>query len=179
MVSEMKSLGVDIVKLHPNVPTPTYGTSMSACFDLSFYPTSDVTVYTTPTNHRYTMDIASILRDGHIRIYPGHRVLTPTGLIFSIPNCFDKSYSIRLHPRSGLALKHGITLANSQGIVDLDYQQEVFAIMQNTSDVPFILDIGTRICQAEIIQNIPVMFNIKDSVESKSERSGGFGSTGV
>jgi dUTP pyrophosphatase len=112
------------------------------------------------------------------------RILIPTGLIFC---CSDdenvsgdiNTYSIRLYARSGMALKRGLTLVNSVGIVDVDYQEEVFVPLINLSRQNQVIKHKERICQAEIVQN--VRFSAVESLhklERLSERIGGFGSTG-
>ena len=91
-----------------------------------------------------------------------------------------QNYSIRLHPRSGLSLKRGLVLANSEGIVDVDYQEEVFVLLTNISEVTQTIKTGDRIAQAEIVCNEPFKFIvISKRPEKHSERKGGFGSTGT
>ena len=91
-----------------------------------------------------------------------------------------KTYSIRLHARSGMALKRGLILANSEGVVDIDYQQQVFALMVNTSKVLQKIQLNERICQAEVVKNESFTFSEVDTIpEPFMNRTGGFGSTGV
>jgi dUTP pyrophosphatase len=119
-----------------------------------------------------------------LTIYPGERLLVPTGLIFKIDvpvrNLhIPRTYSIRLHARSGMALKRGLILANSEGVVDIDYQEQVYALMVNTSKVVQTIQLHERICQAEIVKNETFAFVETDSrPEPFMNRTGGFGSTG-
>lgn len=139
-------------KSNTNASCPVYATASSACFDL-----------------------CACLSFPILTINPGQRVLVSTGLIFDIP----KGFSLRLHPRSGLALKNGLTLLNCEGVIDEDYVDAVGAILLNTSADVFVLNHGDRICQAELVRDIKVDFEeIVTPPLKKTDRSGGFGSTG-
>jgi dUTP pyrophosphatase len=164
-------------KLHPDVPIPAYQTTDSACFDLAYFPREGETIVAYNSINEKIDGLIPTLTDHTLYVGVGTRVLVPTGLVMKI-NELD-SYSIRLHARSGLALKHGIVLANAEGIIDKDYQQEIFVMLHNISKIPYRLDRGTRICQAEIVSNyIADFIEIKEMPEPMSERDGGFGSTG-
>ena len=115
-------------------------------------------------------------------------MLVPTGLVFKIEAYVSASsvkeilnrYSIRLHARSGLALKRGLVLSNSEGIVDVDYQQEVFVMLTNVSDIHQDIEFQERIAQAEIVRNEGfTLTELSAKPEAYSERNGGFGSTGT
>ena len=186
-------LVLSVHKLRDDIELPSYGTSLSNCFDLSFQPTSEEKIV--KGYNKFNEPIARHLNDlNEISIFPGDRLLIPTGLIFridhniTIENYSDilrefpplRNYSIRLHARSGLSLKRGLILANSQGIVDVDYQEEVFVLLTNISEVSQTIKKGDRIAQAEVVCNEQIHFTVVDSVPTKhSERSGGFGSTGT
>ena len=102
-------------------------------------------------------------------------MLVPTGLIFDIPT----GYSVRLYPRSSLALKQGLTLANNVGIIDSDYVQPVFMMVCNMSGFQQFVTDGERICQAELVQEKQyVLLKVDERPERKTDRDGGFGSTG-
>ena len=184
---------INVYKLRDDLELPKYGTTMANCFDLSFQPTSNLV-------HGYDSFNTAIEREinalGEISIYPGDRLLIPTGLIFKIQRNITietyadianpdndvplQNYSIRLHPRSGLSLKKGLFLANSEGIVDVDYQEEVFVLLTNTSKLHQTIRRGERIAQAEVVSNEPIQFTVVDTKPEKySERDGGFGSTGT
>lgn len=166
-------------KLHPNVPTPEYATLGSTCFDLTFYPTrGKVTGYDI-----YNAEIERLIQTDQGRvgvpIYPGDRLLIPTGLIAKL-NVPNPRLSIRLHPRSGMALKRGLVLANAEGVIDADYQKEIFAVIHNMSERLEFLEVGTRVCQGEILKNRRADIRIIDSPPAPyTTRDGGFGSTGV
>lgn len=183
---------VDVYRLHEAATIPSYGTSLSACFDLSFYPSK-----TDPMVNGYDKTNVSIQRyicDGDLIIRPHDRLLIPTGLVFKIHQKFSvenfsdifaereelNQFSIRLHPRSGLALKRGLVLANSEGIVDIDYQQQVYILLTNISEVSQTIKVGERIAQAEIVTNEKVRFvEVTTYPQQYSERDSGFGSTGT
>jgi len=184
---------MNVYKLRDDIELPTYGTSLANCFDLSFQPTSNVVTGYDSFNAPVERDINGF---GEVSIYPGDRLLIPTGLIFKIERYvtietfadiakYDdelplQNYSIRLHPRSGLSLKKGLILANSEGIVDVDYQEEVFVLLTNVSKMHQTIRRGDRIAQAEVATNEPFAFKVLTArPEKHSERSGGFGSTGV
>ena len=182
---------VNVYRLNDKVEMPTYGTTMANCFDLSFQPTQNVVTgydsFNAPVER-------TVNNPGEIYVYPGDRLLIPTGLIFKIEHKLTietfadisrtqlplKNYSIRLHSRSGLSLKKGLILANCQGIVDADYQEEVFVLLTNVSKMLATIRRGDRIAQAEVACNEPFEFNLISERPSKhSERDGGFGSTGI
>ena len=107
---------------------------------------------------------------------PMERALIRTGLTFKIPD----GYSIRLHPRSGMALKYGLTLANCEGVVDEDYTFETKIIMLNTSNDHIKIYNRDRIAQAELVKyEQPRFLEIFETITKESNRNGGFGSTGV
>ena len=177
--SELDYDTLKIYKLFPEAHLPVYGSQWAACFDLSasIRVADSVAVYghnNTKTN-RPMHDLLNGKRG--VTIYSGERCLVPTGLVFDL----DESQSLRIHPRSGLAWKNGITVANCEGIVDADYVNQTFVMLHNISSDPFPIFDGMRIAQAEIVENKPqVMFNVVDvEPEPKTDRSGGFGSTGV
>jgi len=165
-----------IFKLFPEAHMPIYGTEWSACFDLkaSIRPTDTLTVYGQSNEKRKSV-IDPNNGKGCV-LYSGERVLVPTGLVFDL----TEDQSLRIHPRSGLAWKSGITVANCEGVVDADYVQQTYVMLQNISDQPFMIRDGDRIAQAEIVKNNRVWF-IETTIEpkEKTDRTGGLGSTGV
>ena len=170
-------------RMSPDVPLPVWGTNGSTCFDLTFSPVGDVVSGYDENNTPIKRFLPKDTRE--LAIYPGERLLVPTGLIFKINVPVyglhqPKTYSIRLHARSGMALKRGLILANSEGVVDVDYQQQVFALMVNTSKVLQKIQLHERICQAEVVKNEPFTFSEVSTIpEPFMDRTGGFGSTGV
>lgn len=189
----MDSVIVQLVKLSPEVPTPAYGTSMSACFDLSFQPTGRFSIQ---GFDKWNKPCDRMTYNNRVDIHPGDRLLVPTGLIMKIkdpaltnyeayPTHYPEpklewlhNYSIRLHARSGLSLKKGLVLANAEGVIDVDYQKEIFVMLTNISVVIESIEAGERIAQAEVVRNLIAYYELVDKVEQHSERGGGFGSTG-
>lgn len=165
-------------KADPNIPDPNYQTKLAACFDLAAYiPDGEkIKVY----SGKEVVEVLPASESGkgnYITILPGERALVRTGLTFDIP----AGYSIRLHPRSGMALKFGLSLANCEGVVDEDYTYETKIIMINTNsqEAVKIYD-RDRIAQAEIVEYEQMrLMEVYDKPGTKSDRVGGFGSTGV
>lgn len=170
-------------RMAPDVPTPVWGTKGSTCFDLTYAPISDIVKGYNENNTPIDRYLPKDTRE--LTIYPGERLLVPTGLIFRINLPIyglykPHTYSIRLHARSGMALKRGLILANSEGVVDIDYQQQVFALMVNTSKITQTIEPYERICQAEVVKNESFAFSeLESPPEPFMDRTGGFGSTGV
>ena len=120
------------------------------------------------------MDLRAYLPDGELVINPMQRALVPTGLFMEIP----VGYEGQVRPRSGLAIKSGITVLNSPGTIDADYRGEVKVILINLSDVDFVIKSGDRIAQLVIAKHEqPEVVEVE--VLSETERgAGGFGHTG-
>ena len=160
-------------KIHPSVKDPFFATKGSACFDIhacvvegAYYRVNQDTLNKT---------IERPVKGNSIQVFCMERVLVPTGLIFDIP----KSHSLRLYPRSSLALKQGLTLANNVGIIDSDYVQPVYMMVYNISGYQQFVKNGERICQAELVREQPsVLMEVNERPERKTDRDGGFGSTG-
>jgi len=164
-----------IYKLFDEAHLPIYGTEWSACFDLcaSIREQDEVTVMGASNISTKRRKLTS----GFIPLYAGERCLVPTGLIFDL----DENQSLRIHPRSGLAWKQGVTVANCEGIVDADYVEQSYVMLANLSRNPMEIRDGMRIAQGEIV-NIPKRIDFKIvgvKPVQKTDRSGGFGSTGV
>lgn len=106
---------------------------------------------------------------------PGERMLVPTGLFVELPAGFEA----QIRPRSGLALKKGITVLNSPGTIDADYRGEVGIILINLSNEEFIVNDGERICQMIIARHESVEWVECDELNDSQRGSGGFGHTGV
>ncbi len=118
-------------------------------------------------------DVCANLPDrGEIILAAGARVLVPTGL--QIPDGFE----VQLRPRSGLALKHGITLPNSPGTIDSDYRGPLGVIVMNAGDAEFIIRHGDRIAQMVVAPVVQARFAVADGLDATARGAGGFGSTG-
>jgi dUTP pyrophosphatase len=110
-----------------------------------------------------------------VTVPPGGRVLVPTGFAIALPPGFE----LQIRPRSGLALKHGITLPNSPGTIDEDYRGEVGIIVLNTGETEFVITRGMRIAQAVLAPVARAAWREVASLEATARGDGGFGSTGV
>lgn len=119
------------------------------------------------------MDIRAALEQPMV-LHPGERVLIPTGFQMAIPVGFEA----QIRPRSGLAIKYGITMLNAPGTIDSDYRGEVKVIAINHGTEPFVINHGDRIAQmviAAVAQLIPVE---SEELDQTDRGTGGFGSTG-
>ena len=106
---------------------------------------------------------------------PGERALIPTGLSVAIP----EGYEIQVRPRSGLALKAGVTVANAPGTIDSDYRGEVGIILVNLGAEPFVIERGTRVAQWVIAEAPQANLQVVSSLPGTGRGAGGFGHTGV
>ncbi|MBU3261455.1 dUTP diphosphatase [Roseovarius sp. PS-C2] len=112
-------------------------------------------------------------RDG-MTVRPGQRCLVPTGLRMAIP----EGYEVQLRPRSGLALKHGITLPNSPGTIDSDYRGPLGVIVMNAGDEEFHIEHGMRVAQMIVAPVVRARFDLAETLDDTARGVGGFGSTG-
>ncbi|MEA4950272.1 MAG: dUTP diphosphatase [Petrimonas sp.] len=131
-------------------PLPGYATALSAGMDL-----------------RANIDEPVTLR-------PLQRLLIPTGIHIQLPG----GYEAQIRPRSGLAVKHGISIVNSPGTIDADYRGEIRVILVNLSDEDFIINDGERICQMVIARHARVEWLQVDNLDETERGAGGFGHTG-
>jgi len=133
------------------LPLPEYATADAAGMDLVAAVTKPVT------------------------LAPGERGLVPTGLAIALPAGFEA----QVRPRSGLALKHGVTLLNSPGTIDADYRGEIGVILVNLGQAPFTVERGTRIAQMVVAPVTRVSWTETATLPETARGAGGFGSTGV
>ncbi|KPF86744.1 deoxyuridine 5'-triphosphate nucleotidohydrolase [alpha proteobacterium AAP38] len=110
-----------------------------------------------------------------VTLEPGQRKLIPTGIAIALPAGFEA----QIRPRSGLALKNGISLVNSPGTIDADYRGEIGVIVINHGDQPFTVERGTRIAQMVIARHERAVWTEVDNLDETARGSGGFGSTGT
>lgn len=173
-ISLTDNINVKVYKVFPEAHMPELGTEWAACFDLkaSMREGDEVMVINVNNKRRPAAYV-----NGKLFVYSGERVLIPTGLIFDL----EDTQSMRIHPRSGLALKKGITLANCEGVVDADYVNQTYVMLHNMSDEVFTVVDGDRIAQAEVLETYSkfVFEEVFDEPGTKTSRTGGFGSTGV
>ncbi|MEN8893226.1 dUTP diphosphatase [Planktotalea arctica] len=117
---------------------------------------------------------ANFADQGEVVLQAGGRVLVPTGLRIAIPEGFE----VQLRPRSGLALKHGITLANSPGTIDSDYRGPLGVIVMNAGTGAFVISHGMRIAQMVVAPVVRGRFDLVQALSETARGVGGFGSTG-
>lgn len=110
-----------------------------------------------------------------LELEPGKVSLVPTGIHIAVP----PGYEAQVRPRSGLALKHGITVLNSPGTVDSDYRAEVGVILANLGDEPFVIERGMRVAQMVIARTYRADIVEVDNLSETERQFGGFGSTGM
>ena len=120
-------------------------------------------------------DLRANLPEGPVTLAPGARTLISTGLHMAIPQGFE----VQIRPRSGLALKHGITLINGPGTIDSDYRGIVGVIMGNMGQEAFTVEQGMRIAQMVVAPVVQAGFDLADSLDETPRGAGGFGSTGA
>lgn len=120
------------------------------------------------------MDLRANISE-NIILQPLERRLIPTGIFLQLP----EGYECQIRPRSGLALKHGITVLNSPGTIDADYRGEVCVILANMSSQPFTIEKGERICQMVVARHASVDWDEVDVLDETERGAGGFGHTGT
>lgn len=155
MLEELLNFAFNMVKIKVvnagNQPLPAYATSESAGMDLR----------------------ANI--DDPITLHPLERQLIPTGLRIALP----AGYEAQVRPRSGLALKHGITVLNSPGTIDADYRGELKVLLINFSDTDFVIKAGERIAQLVIAAHEVAQWEVVQELDNTERGEGGYGHTGV
>jgi dUTP pyrophosphatase len=131
----------------------------------------DLPEYATPLSAG--MDIRANISEP-ITLLPLQRKLIPTGLFIELP----QGYEAQIRPRSGLALKKGITVLNTPGTIDADYRGEIGVILVNISDEPFVINDGERICQMVVAAHANVSWQQVEVLDETQRGAGGFGHTG-
>jgi dUTP pyrophosphatase len=133
-----------------DLPLPQYQTELSAGMDIPAYIEISVT------------------------LQPGDRTLIPTGLFLEIP----PGYEMQIRPRSGLALKHGITVLNSPGTIDADYRGEIKVLLINHGQEPFVISKGDRIAQMILAKYEVISWEATSQLNTTERGNGGYGSSG-
>tara|TARA_A100000164_G_scaffold173254_1_gene153860 strand:+ start:31 stop:483 length:453 start_codon:yes stop_codon:yes gene_type:complete len=147
-----KNLKIKIKSINNDISIPSYETSSSAGLDLRAY-----------------------LPEGSIGLSPKETKLIGTGLYFEIPEGFE----VQIRPRSGLALKKGVSVLNSPGTIDADYRGEIKILLINHGSEPFIVEHEMRIAQMIVARYERIEFEVVKSLSDSKRGSGGFGSTGT
>jgi dUTP pyrophosphatase len=167
-----------IYKANENATLPAYATEGSACFDIRACIKAGqyLKAYNSWNKEQKLVVKASVGQDSNaFQLPPGIRVLVPTGLIFDIP----EGQVMKMYIRSSVALKKGLVMANGTGIIDSDYVEESFMMLQNITDSLVTIANGDRLSQCMLV---PVeqheLVETTDRPEQKTDRNGGFGSTG-
>jgi dUTP pyrophosphatase len=145
---------VDILRLahNPDLPLPAYETAGAAGMDLR----------------------AAVPEDEALVLRPGARTAVPTGLAFALPDGFEA----QVRPRSGLALKSGVTVANAPGTIDADYRGELKVLLVNLGEEDFVIRRGDRIAQLVIAPVVQAAWREVGALDATDRGAGGFGSTG-
>ncbi len=149
----MTTIPLQILDHARDLPLPAYATPHSAGVDL----------------------LAAVGQGEEIVLRPMERALIPTGLAMALPEGFEA----QIRPRSGLALKHGITCLNSPGTIDADYRGEIKVMLINLGGEPFVMTRGMRIAQMVVAPYVQVTFAPTDTLPPTERGTGGFGSTGL
>jgi len=131
----------------------------------------EMPAYATPLSAG--MDIRANLEESVI-LHPMERKIVPTGLRIALP----EGYEAQIRPRSGLAIKKGITLINTPGTIDADYRGEIGVILINLSTEPFTINDGERICQMVVAPFVRVSWEVTSNLDETERGEGGFGHTG-
>ncbi len=148
----MTTVRVERLAHAEGLPLPAYETSGSAGMDLR----------------------AAVAEDAPLTLAPGARALVPTGLKIAL----EAGFEAQVRPRSGLALKHGLTCLNSPGTIDSDYRGEVGVILINHGQEPFVIRRGERIAQMVIARHEQAAMVEAETLDETARGAGGFGSTG-
>ena len=146
-------IGVRRLEHGADLPLPAYATPASAGMDLTA---------AIPADKIFTLEI-------------GKNLLIPTGMCIELPD----GYEGQVRPRSGLALKHGITVLNAPGTIDADYRGEVSVLLINHGDQPFEITRGMRIAQLVVAPVVQAVWDERVTLAETSRGAGGYGSTGV
>lgn len=142
---------IAVRRLAPDLPLPAYATPGSAGLDL----------------------LAAV--DSDIVLPPGGFAAIPTGIALALPS----GYEAQVRPRSGLALRHGVTVLNAPGTVDSDYRGEVAAILINHGKADFTVTRGMKVAQLVVAQHVRAEWRETDTLDQTERAAGGFGSTGL
>ncbi len=170
-------------KLYPDIPDLAFASEESACFDLRAYFAKNATRVEgyNADSQKVSNQITTVIGGSDIGnravvVNPGERMMIPTGIVFDIP----VGFSVRIHARSGLALKAGLVMANAEGVIDSDYTEETKIIVLNISNIPIRINHGDRIAQAEMVPVLSYdLVTTTEDINQKTSRAGGFGSTGI
>ncbi len=171
------SVTLGVFAMDAGAALPELATAGSGAFDIraNFQSVKEVTVFT-GSNKKTTTAVRDQYGILSVILQPHARAMIPTGLIFDIPDGFK----LEFYARSGLSLKEGLNLANGQALIDSDYVEESFILIQNNSDLRVEIKHGDRIAQAALARVEPTtIVELARRPAQKTSRAGGLGSTGV
>lgn len=151
MTAEQLTVAVQVLPHAKDLPLPAYATLHSAGMDL----------------------LAAVAEP--VTLPPRGRAAIPTGLAIALP----AGWEAQVRARSGLALKHGISVANGVGTIDADYRGEVGVLLVNLSDTPFVVERGMRVAQMVFARHGAATWQVVESLDATARGEGGFGSTGI
>lgn len=135
---------------------------------------ADLSLPAYATSDSAGMDLLAAVEEA-VTLAPGERRLIPTGIAIALP----PGTEAQVRPRSGLALKQGVTVLNAPGTIDADYRGEVGVILINHGEHPFVIERGSRIAQMVVAAYARVAWSVSDDLEESARGAGGFGSTGI
>tara|TARA_B110000259_G_C14021473_1_gene403216 strand:+ start:2748 stop:3254 length:507 start_codon:yes stop_codon:yes gene_type:complete len=168
---------MNVFKVNEKAELPDYATEGSACFDIKACISNGQRL---KSFNAFNKEMSVVVKGvggnpDAFQLPPGIRVLVPTGLIFDIP----KGHVMKMYIRSGQALKKGLIMANGVGIIDSDYVEESFMMLENVSDSMALVANGERIAQCLIEKTTRMKISeVTEKPGQKTDREGGFGSTG-
>jgi dUTP pyrophosphatase len=167
---------MNVYKVNDRASVPEYATAGSACFDIKACITRGQRLR---SYNAFNKEMQIVVKGvggnpDSFQLPPGIRVLVPTGLIFDIP----EKHVMKMYIRSSQALKKGLTMVNGVGIIDSDYVEESFMMLENISDSMALIEHGERIAQCLIEKTLRTkIVETTDKPGIKTDRDGGFGST--
>lgn len=165
----MTDLQILVERRHPDVPLPNLATPGAAGHDVvAWLPEGATSLVYLPHGGRF------LATGTTLTLVPGARALIPTGLSFAIP----EGWEVQVRPRSGLALKEGVTVLNTPGTIDSDYRGELGILLINHGHQPVTVSHGERIAQLVVAPVHPTLFLPTTQLDATPRGTGGFGSTG-
>lgn len=174
----MNKIEIEIVKKDDAV-LPLYGTPYSSGFDLAAYLKMTWEEFA-KLSYKFEKSFESytVIQDGDyivVNLLPGKSIAIPTGLKMAIPENFE----LQVRPRSGLAIKKGLRLANSPGTVDSDFRGEITLLLYNDSEQPFKIEHGMKLAQGVICPVFQATWKTVEELSDTQRGEGGYGSTGI
>lgn len=170
-------MNLQIYKMFSDVPDVKYATKNSACFDISayFHYQNSFKTFSKDNKEITLLGIQDETGRAYVELPSEWRMLIPTGIILDI----SEQHCVKIYPRSGLSTKKGLNLINCVGIIDSDYVEQLLIPVYNNSQERVRIYCGDRIAQGELVYQPQASISyINERPNCKSDRNGGFGSTG-